>query len=161
MGFFSKTKVYNNEIKLPATFTLTFQEVFNGAWICPATFSRLYEICTLSDQQNPDNCLYGFSELIPESNGNLIYEYYENLFKRIDQDNWELFKKNLSEKVIGTHKNARISIIDKSGKTNHSPIYPKFQGFDYFNEGHGYIYLKEEKCCEEVKFIQEIQGNQN
>jgi hypothetical protein len=37
-------------------------------------FPRLYEIYALSDQRNQDNCLYGFSDLTPESNGNWIYE---------------------------------------------------------------------------------------
>ena len=51
---------------------------------------------------------------------------------------------------------AKISIIGKSDKEKHSPIYQKFQGFDYFNEVHGYIYLIEKKCCEKVTFLQEI-----
>ncbi len=121
-------------------------------------FPRLYQIYTLSDQQNQDNCLYGFSDLTTESNGNWLYEYYENLFQQIDQDNWEVFKKKLSEKMIGIHKNAYISIIGKSSKTNHSPIYPKFQGLDYFNEVHGYLYLKDRMCCAEVTFFQENQN---
>jgi hypothetical protein len=118
-------------------------------------FPRLYEIYALSDQRNQDNCLYGFSDLTPESNGNWIYEYYETLFQQIDRDNWEVFKEKLSEKVLGIRKRARISIIGKSQKQKHSPMYPKFQGFDYFNEVHGYIYLKEKKCCEKVTFLQE------
>ena len=118
-------------------------------------FPRLSEMYTRSDQQNPHNCLYGFSDLIPESAGNSLYEYYENLFQRIDQDNWEVFKKKLSAKVIATRSVAKISITGKSDKDKHSPIYQKFQGFDYFNEVHGYLYLKEKKCCEKVIFLQE------
>ena len=124
-------------------------------------FPRLYEIYALSDQQNQDNCLYGFSDLTPESNGNWLYEYYENLFRQIDQDNWKVFKEKLSEKVLGIHSGAKISIIGKSHKQKHSPIYPKFQGFDYFNEVHGYLYLKDRMRFEEVTFLQEIHGNQN
>lgn len=121
-------------------------------------FPLLYEIYTRSDQQNPNNCLYGFSDLIPERAGNSLYEYYENLFQRIDQDNWEVFKEKLSEKVLGIHSVAKISIIGKSDKKMHSPIYPKFQGFDYFNEVHGYLYLKDRMRCEEVTFLQETQN---
>jgi hypothetical protein len=124
-------------------------------------FPLLYEIYALSDQQKLNHCLYGINELTPDRDGIWFYEYYENLLQRIDQDNWEVFKKKLSEKVIGIHKNARISIIGKSGKTNHSPIFPKSQGFDCFNEVHGYLYLKDRIRCEEVTFLQEIQGNQN
>ncbi|MEX0828956.1 MAG: hypothetical protein WD032_01815 [Nitrospirales bacterium] len=44
-------------------------------------FPRLYEIYALNDQQHPHNCLYGLSDLIPESNRNWLYEYYENVFQ--------------------------------------------------------------------------------
>ncbi len=121
-------------------------------------FPRLYEIYTLSDQQNSNNCLYGFSDLRPESNDNQLYEYYENLFQQIDQDNWEVFKEKLSEKVLGTHSVAKISITGKSDPQKHSPLYPKYQGFDYFNEVHGYLYLKDRMCCEKVAFLQETQN---
>ena len=118
-------------------------------------FPRLHEIYTLSDQQNSHNCLYGFSDLSPESAGNSLYEHYENLFQRIDQDNWEVFKEKLSEKVLGIRSVARISVTDKSNKQKHYPIYQKFQGFDFFNEVHGYLYLTDQMRCEKVTFLQE------
>ncbi len=121
-------------------------------------FPRLYEVYTLSDQQNPHNCLYGFSDLIPESAGNSLYEHYEKLFQQIDQDNWEVFKEKLSEKVLGTRSVAKISITGKSDKDKHSLIYQKFQCFDYFNEVHGYLYLKDRMRCEEITFLQETQN---
>ena len=46
-------------------------------------FPRLYEIYYLSYQQNEDNCLYGFSDLTPDSNGNWLYVYFEKLFQQI------------------------------------------------------------------------------
>lgn len=83
-----------------------------------------------------------------------ICEYYETLFQQIDRDNWEVFKEKLSGKVLGICKRARISIIGKTQR--HSPMYPKFQGFDCFSEVHGYFYLKEKKRCEKVTFLQKI-----
>ncbi len=120
-------------------------------------FPRLFEIYNRSDQQNPNNCLYGFSDLIPKSAGNSLYEHYENLFQRIDQDNWEEFKEKLSTKVLGIRSVAKISITDNSDPQKHYPIYPKYQGFDYFNEVHGYLYLKDRMFCEEITFLQETQ----
>ena len=79
-------------------------------------FPRLYEIYTLSDQQNPENCLCEFSVLTSDSDGNSLYEYYEKLFQRIDRDNWEVFKKKISEKVIGIHTMSKISITGKKNK---------------------------------------------
>ena len=93
-------------------------------------FPRLYEIYALSDRQNENNCLYGFSERNPDSD-NLLYVFYENLFQRIDQDNWEVFKEK------------------------YSPPYPRLQGFNYFNEVQGYLYLKDRMHCEELIFLQE------
>ena len=118
-------------------------------------FPRLYGIYLLSDQQNPNNCLSKLSELNPDSNVNLLYEYYESLFQKIDQDNWKVFKEKLSGKVLGAHENARISSKGKKDKEEYSPIYPRFQGFNYFNEVHGYLYLKDRMHCEEVTFLRE------